>query len=597
MLIKLSDFVADFLAQQGIKYAFVLTGGADIHLIDSIAKHHKIEHVCCLHEQACAMAADGFSRMSKYLGTAITTSGPGATNLITGICSAFYDSIPALFITGQVSTFRMKGTTGARQVGFQETDVVDICKPITKYAVLLTDPKNVLYELEKCCHIAKTGRPGPVLIDIPDNLQRVEIDPSSLAHFEPSIVSNSEQDYLNDEVNQCISLINNAHRPIVIFGHGVHSAHAENEAYEFIEDCGIPFALTWATADLFPSDMDLNVGTFGTHGTRYGNFAVQNADLIISIGSRLDTKATGSPPETFAREAKKIMVDIDSNEITKFGNFGLIIDVPICCDAKLFLQKILDKIKGNRQKSFTEWISKIIEWKKDFPICLNEYFQQDQINPYVFVKSLSKFCGEEETLVIDTGCTVAWMSQAFEFKKGQRMLHDWNNTAMGWALPAAIGASLALNRKQIICVMGDGSLYMNIQELATVIKQNLPIKIFVMNNNGYSMIQQTEEQWLDSRYFASNEKGGLPIADIVSIAKAYGFNTEKIRKNSERDVVLSKIFNSNEPYFCSVEVDPISRVYPQVKFGRPNEDTEPLLDRKTFLKNMIVKPLPISLEN
>jgi acetolactate synthase I/II/III large subunit len=593
---KLSDFIADFLARKGISHAFVITGGASVHIIDSIARNPQIDFVCCLHEQACAMAADGYARASGNIGVAITTSGPGATNLITGICSAYYDSIPVLFITGQVATFRMKGATGVRQIGFQETDIIDICRPITKYVVQLIDPQLIRYELEKCCHIAQSGRPGPVLIDIPDNFQRVEIDPEKLKCFNQPVIAAGPTNYLEETIDSCISLINNAQRPVVIFGQGIHSAGAHKEAGEFIRATMMPFALTWAAADLFPSDRENNIGTFGTHGTRFGNFAVQNADLIISIGTRLDTKATGSPADTFARKANKVMVDIDENEIKKFNKFGLHIDVPVCCDAKTFLATAIDRLKGQPKKGYPEWTRRIQQLKNDFPVCLKEYYKQNKINPYVFVKVLSGFCEAGETIVIDTGCTVAWMMQAFEFKNGQRMLHDWNNTAMGWSLPAAIGSCLAMKKKRIICVMGDGSLHMNLQELATVIKNKLPIKIFLMNNMGYSMIKQTQEQWLDRRYFASTSQGGLPTPDFSAIARAYGHETLSISKNAEIHGAIEKSFHAKGSFFCNIEMDPNHRVVPLVKFGRPNEDPEPLLERKLFLNNMIIAPLDVCRE-
>lgn len=594
---KLSDYVAYFLARQGIRHVFVISGGASLHLIHSVADTPGITYICTQHEQAGAMAADAYARVTGNLGTAIATSGPGATNLLTGVGCAYYDSVPTLYITGQVSTFRMKRDTGVRQIGFQETDAIDIYKPITKYTVRIEDAKRIRYEMEKACYIAKSGRPGPVLVDIPDNIQREQINPDELEPFIPEPHSERSTS-LDHDINRCIDLIQNATRPVVILGWGVYLAKAEKETKEFINQSGFPVTPTWAAADFLPAKHPLLVGTFGTHGTRYANFAIQNADLILSIGARLDTKATGSPITNFAREARKIVVDIDSCELGKFKKFGMVVDLPINADAKDFLQAINQRIAGIAKQDISAWVRCIDRWRKKYPICPPECYEQEAVNPYVFVKTLSKESVEGDVFFVDTGCAVAWMMQAFDFKPGQRLYHDWNNTAMGWALPASIGASFALDRKRsIMCVTGDGSLQMNIQEMATVLRHQLPIKIFLVNNHGYSMIQQTQDQWLGSRYLASTVEGGLAFPDFVKVAEAYGFKTVTIVRNRELQGRIREVLDIEGPVFCNVEINPEHRVIPQVKYGRPNEDSEPLLDRKEFLENMIVKPAEASLKS
>ncbi|MEI6149538.1 MAG: thiamine pyrophosphate-binding protein [bacterium] len=590
---KLSDYVADFLAQQNIRYAFVVTGGASVHLIDSIARHPDIDYVCPQHEQAGAMAADGYARASGHLGVAIATSGPGATNLLTGVCSAFYDSIPVLYLTGQVSTFRMKGSSGVRQIGFQETDTVPIFQPVTKYSVLLDRPERIRFELEKAVHIARTGRPGPVLIDIPDNLQRAEVDPSAMESFVPEAVGTISRPS-DEDIDACLDLLAHAERPVMIPGWGIHLAGAEHEWRELVEALGIPVAPTWAAADLIPSDHPLCIGTFGTHGTRYANFAVQNADFILAIGSRLDTKATGSPAATFARGARKFVVDIDSCELRKFPLFGLQIDRLCNADAQVFISALRRRGSSRTRPDISRWLGRIRDWKTRYPICPSSYDSEVDVNPYVWVKALARECADDATLVIDTGCTVAWMMQAYDFKARQRLFHDFNNTAMGWALPASIGISFARNRGEVICVTGDGSLQMNIQELATVIRHKLPIKIFLIDNGGYSMIQQTQEQWLDSRYEASTVDGGLAFPDFLKVATAYGFQTVEIIRNSEIQDRIRQVLQTEGPVFCNVRISSHHRVNPQVKFGRPNEDSAPLLTRQEFLQNMLVPLCEVS---
>lgn len=591
---KLSDYVAGFLAGQGIRHVFAISGGASLHLIHSVAKTPGMTFICAQHEQAGAMAADAYSRVTDNLGAAISTSGPGATNMLTGVCSAYYDSVPTLFITGQVSTSRMKGDSGVRQFGFQETDTVAIYKPVTKYAVLISDPRQIRYELEKAVHIAKSGRPGPVVLDIPDDVQREQVDPEKLESFTPA-PEKSKMGPLEEVADRCASFFEKAKRPVVILGWGIRLAKAGVEAKKFIERLGFPVLPTWAMLDLLPGAHPLLVGAFGTHGTRYGNFAVQNADLVLSIGARLDTREAGSPLTSFAREAVKIVVDIDPSELEKFKRFDLECDLLIQGDARIFLNTLGRKVKKTRT-DLSPWLGQIAAWKKKYPICPPEYYKQEDVNPYVFVKTLAQELSAGDVIIVDTGCAVAWMMQAFEFKSDQRLYHDFNNTAMGYALPASIGASLALNGKPVVCVTGDGSLQMNIQELATVIRHRLPIKIFLINNHGYSMIQQTQDQWLDSEYLASSVEGGLAFPDFVRVAHAYGFKTVHIASNKELSSGICETLQTEGPVFCNVEIRPEHRVVPQVKYGRPIEDGDPLLDRKEFFENMIIRPSEASLQ-
>jgi len=591
---KLSDYVAKFLRDQGIRHVFAVSGGASIHLIHSLADTPGISYVCPVNEQAGAMAADAYSRVTGTLGAAIATSGPGATNMITGVCCAYYDSIPVIYITGQVATFRNKKNSGIRQLGFQETDTVEIYKPITKYAVRIDDKEKIRLELEKAAYLAKTGRPGPVLIDIPDDIQRAEVDPEKLEPFIPD-KKKTNPNGLKDEISRIIKLINKAKRPVIILGWGVRLAKAEDEAKALINKLGFPVALTWAAMDMIPSNHPILVGPFGTHGTRYGNFAVQNADFILSVGARLDTREAGTPIKTFAREAKKVIVDIDLNELNKFKMLGMDAEILIHSDAKKFLQAINQRIDEISLQNISNWKERIEEWKSKYPICLSEYYKEKETNPLVFVKALSEHLRKGEIIIVDTGCTLAWMMQAFEFKLNQRLFHDFNNTSMGYAIPASIGACFALDKKPVICVTGDGSLQMNIQELATIARHQLPIKIFLINNHGYSMIQQTQDQWLESRYFASSAEGGLAFPDFKKVAEAYGYKTITISSNGELDNKICEALENHEPVFCNVEIPTRHRVVSQVKFGRPIEDSEPLLERKEFLKNMIVKPVKESL--
>jgi len=590
---KLTDYVADFLRSQNIHHAFGITGGASLHIIHSIAEHPDIEFLCSLHEQASAMSAEAYSRITRNLGVAVGTSGPGATNLITGICGAYYDSVPVLFLTGQVATFRFKAKTGVRQYGFQETDIVQMCEPVTKYAVTVEDPKRIRFELEKACHLARTGRPGPVLVDIPDNLQREEIEPDNLEGFSPEPISEPN---LVNIVQECLDLIKKSGRPVLVLGWGIRLSGADKEALELINALQIPVVPTWGMVDFLPADHKNYVGTFGTHGSRYGNFAIQNADLIIAIGTRLDTHETGSPLSTFARDAVKVVVDIDETELNKASYFGMTIDVPIVADARQFISSMLGVCSDIESPDLTSWWERIRTWKKNYPACLDAYYEEKTVNPYVFVKELSNLLKENVPIVIDTGCSIAWMMQGFEVKKGQRLIHDFNNTAMGYALPASIGICAALEKSMTLCVTGDGSLHMNIQELATIVHNNFPIKIILFNNEGYSMIQQTQDQWMDSKYIASSKSGGLPTPEFTKIALGYGLKTFEISDNKDIQSILKDVIDFDGPCLCNVKLLPEHRVIPQVKYGRPIEDSEPLLSRSEFLSEMIIEPLDVSLK-
>lgn len=592
---KVSDYVADFLAKQGIKHAFVLTGGAAAHIIDSIAKNPDIDYICTQHEQAAAMAADGYSRATGNLGVAVATSGPGATNLLTGVACSYCDSIPTIYITGQVVTSRIRRNSGVRQLGFQEAPTVDIYKPITNYAVLIEDKSMIGYELGKAVYMARSGRPGPVVVDIPDDIQRDYINPDELELFSPPENSEPRWSLSDKQKDTYVEFINSAKRPVIVLGWGVVLAKAEKEAKEFIEKLGFPVLPTWAALSMLPSSHPLIVGPFGQHGTRYGNLTVQNSDLLIMVGTRLDTHATGSNISSFARDARKIVADIDYCELLKYESLGLHIDMPMRIDAKAFFS--LTKNIKVRPQNISKWWTVIEYWRGKYPICPPEYYQDEEVNPYVFTKALAAESAVGDVFFVDTGNALAWTMQAFEFRGEQRLFSAFNNTPMGYSLPASIGACFALGKKPVTCITGDGGLQINIQELATIAKHKLPIKIFLINNRGYSMLRQTQEQWFDARYEASTPESGLPTPDFVRIAEAYGIEACSITTNKEVNQRTRDTLDTAGPAFCNVEINPSYRLIPQVKFGRPIEDSEPLLDRKEFLENMIVKPMEVSLED
>jgi acetolactate synthase-1/2/3 large subunit len=588
---KLSDFVAEHIANLGVTTVFSVSGGASLHLIHSVVEHPALENVCPQHEQAAAMAADGYARSSGNLGVAIATSGPGATNLITGICCSYYDSIPVLCITGQVSTFRQTGRTGVRQIGFQETPIVHICEKITKYAVSITSPEQIKFELEKACFLAAQGRPGPVLIDIPDDLQRAEIEPEKLEGFSPPSPQKSRSASSFEQLKERLEcLLEESCRPVAIIGWGVNLSKTEEQTRDLLSRLGIPTVSTWGASDVFTSDDDLYLGNFGTHGLRHANFAVQNADLILSLGSRLDTKATGSPVTSFARGAKKIMVEIDNHEIQKFESFDLRIDCPINMGLQEFYSQ-LELRPSMNESALHDWHQTLGNWRRELDaIDETHRMQGDQVNPYFFTKSLVSELPGAAKIFVDTGCGLAWLMQSQGFKKGQRVFHDFNNTAMGWALPAAIGAYFDEKPESLCCLVGDGSFMMTLFELTTAMHHDVPIKIFVLNNNGYAMIRQTQDQWLGSNYYASSPKGGVSFPSLQDIAKAFEFDYVEIGDDKNVRSKIGEIVTSANKTICEVLISPKARVIPQVKFPNANEDMEPLLPRDTFEKFMIIPP-------
>lgn len=590
--VKLADYVAGVLAGQGIRHAFIVSGGASIHLLHALADQPGIEPICPHHEQAGAMAADGYARVTGGLGCAIGTSGPGATNLITGIAGAWFDSIPALYITGQVATYRMRGDTGVRQMGFQETDILTMAAPITKYAVLVSDPAQIAYELEKAVHLARTGRPGPVLVDIPDDLQRAMIDPAALAHFTPPAPAAAPAGELR--IDEVLALVQDARRPVLVLGYGVRAAGAVDDARRLIDRLGIPFLTSWAAKDMAPTSHPLNIGTFGTHGVRAGNFAVQNADMVLAIGARLSTHETGTPLASFAREARTVVVDIDPAELGKFAAFGKPLDLAIESDAKAFIRALDDRWGAAPPLEIAPWLGRIDDWRRRYPPAPRDPASQT-VDPYALMPALAEAMSEGEAVIVDTGCAVAWMMQALPVEKKQRLFHDFNNTAMGWALPAAMGAALALGRP-VTCVVGDGSLMMNLQELATVVRHGLPLRLFVLNNGGYAMVQQTQEQWLGGRYIGTSQQGGLGFPDFTAVAAAFGMAALSVSSQAEVETVLRDAYGRSGPVLVDVRIPGAERVKPQCRFGYPIEDAEPLLERAEFLANMIVAPLPKSLE-
>ncbi|WP_321504109.1 thiamine pyrophosphate-binding protein [uncultured Methanoregula sp.] len=579
---KLSKYVIDSLAEQGITHIFEVCGGALAHLLDSVYGRTDITTVSMHHEMAAAIAAEGYARASENFGVAMATSGPGATNLITGIGSCYFDSVPCMYITGQVNTYEYKFDKPVRQIGFQETDIVSIVKPIVKKAVLVKDADEIRFTLEELSAVMKDGRPGPVLLDLPLDLQREEINIPTLKSYtkEPDEVKPP-----TESINQLADLIHASERPVILAGGGVRSSHACEDLLQFAHRTRIPVVTSLMGLDAFPHDDSLFIGMIGTYGNRFANLAIANADLVIALGTRLDTRQTGTRPETFARDATIVHVDIDSHEL----NNKIKVHHAIHSDIRQFFLFISHHPGITRVPvKNTNWLTRISQYKQRYPdFTLPE---TPAIDPNYFFHILSENLKNDAILCVDVGQIQMWAAQSLVIKKGQRFLTEGGMASIGSALPMAIGAAFAQPEKQIIAITGDGGFQLNIQELQTLYHHQLPIKIILLNNNGYGMIKQFQEQYLNCRFQSSGI--GFSNPDFQDVVTAYKIPSRKISTKDEIVPALQHFLSETHPGFLEVIIDEKSRAVPKLSVNRPVEDQEPLLSREELKSNMITEMLP-----
>jgi acetolactate synthase-1/2/3 large subunit len=578
---KISDYVINTLAAEGVTHIFEVCGGAISHLLDSLYGRSDIRTVSMHHEMAAAIAAEGYSRASENIGVAMATSGPGATNLITGIGSCYFDSIPCLFITGQVNTYEYKFSKPVRQIGFQETDIVNIVKPIVKYAVLVKDPQDTQEILEKSIIIAKTGRPGPVLIDLPLNIQRSIIEPSKHSinkfHSSASVIPDEKL------INKIKSFIINSSRPLILAGGGVRSSKATKELFDFAHTTGIPVVVSLMGLDSFPHDDPLYVGMIGTYGNRYANLTIANADLIVALGTRFDTRQTGTKPETFARGAKIVHVDIDAHEL----NNKIKVDIPIKTDIKVFLDSLNLNSSNFNKKNYSTWIERISYFKLKYSV--DSSSENNHITPYDFFREVSNALPDDAIICVDVGQNQMWAAQTIEIKKGQRFLTQGGMASIGSALPMAIGASFGKPDCMIVAITGDGGFQLNIQELQTIYHHTLPIKIILLNNSGYGMIRQFQEQYFEGRFQSSVI--GYSNPDFQKVVSAYNISSRKISSIKEVKPALELLFCDSKPGFLEVIIDAKFNVIPKLAVNKPVEDQEPELSREELQSAMIIDML------
>ena len=610
---RLADYVADFLINHGVTDCFSVVGGGAMHLNDALGHKEGLKVTYNHHEQACAIAAEAYARLDNRIAAVCVTTGPGGTNALTGVVGGWLDSIPMFIISGQVrydttARYAMKFTDGMplRAMGDQEYDIVKSVTPMTKYAVMIEDPKQIRYALEKAWHLATTGRPGPVWIDIPVNFQGGYIETEELEGYDPS-----EDDALlppkvsEQTIQTVLEKIRMAKRPVCHAGYGIRLSGGYEVFRKVAEKLNIPVVTYWNAVDLIEDDNELYCGRAGNMGDRPGNWAIQNADLILAIGTRISIRQVGYNWKTWARAAEVIMVDIDQAEMKKPT---LHVEMPIWADAKDFLNRMNESIGQeypvNRSK---EWLATCQRWKKEYPAVLSRQWEEngETANVYAFVRYLSSRLPENSLTAVSNGACCVVGNQAYVIQKGSRMANNSAVASMGYGLPAAIGTCIGGGRRTTICLEGDGSIMMNLQELQTVLTNRLPIKLFLINNNGYHSIRITQNNLFKehSKIGIGPESGDLSFPEFKKIAEAFGYSYYCASSNKEMKEVVDKVLAENGPVFCEIFTDTTQVWEPKSSTKRlsdgtlvspPLEDLAPFLPREELEKNMFI---PLMSEN
>ena len=589
---RLADFVIKFLEEKKIDTVFTVSGGGSIFLCDALYKSKKLKYIACHHEQAVAYATESYSRARNKPGAAIVTTGPGGTNCASGVACCWIDSVPAIFISGQVFLNQTIGNSGLRQVGVQEFDIVNMVKSITKYAVIIRKPNEIKYHLEKAYNICTEGRPGPVWIDIPANIQNAKINPKKLINYKPAIKI-KKSSILDKKIKKIAKLFLKYNRPMFHIGHGVKISKGQKYIRKIVDKYKIPFALTWNASDLIESNHPSYVGKPGAFAERGSNFIIQNCNLYISVGTRLPFMVTGYNSKDFARKAKKVMVDIDENEVK--NSKGELYE-KVNCDATYFL-KILLKYLPTKIKLSKSWLEYCKNIRKKYPIVLEKFKSQKKfVNSYYFIDLLSDILNSRDIIITDMGLSFVGTHPAFKVKKGQKLYTNSGHAPMGWGLPAAVGACYACKKRRIICLVGEGGLQMNIQELATIMHNKLPIKIFIYNNGGYLTIKQTQQLGFGSRIMGSNSNSGISFPDYRKIAQSHKIKYMKIVNNKNLKKKINKILIGNKPMICELMLDhnqeqmpkAINRRMPGGKsVATKYEDMYPFLSSAEIQENML----------
>ena len=611
-VVRLSDYVASLLVQHGVKHVFMLTGGGAMHLNDALGRADGLEYICCHHEQALSMAAESYTRLSGRIAALNVTTGPGGINALNGVHGAYTDSIAMIVLSGQVKreTLRANAPVVLRQLGDQEADIVAMVKPITKFAAIVENPQDIRYVLEKALTLATTGRPGPVWVDIPIDIQAALIDPDTLRGFDPLVEGFGRHfalpaeygwltgDRLRDAARGIIAALKSAQRPVLLPGTGVRISGAHADFLKLVEKLGIPVAPGWNAQDVVDDGNPFYVGRPGTVGDRAGNFAVQNADLLIVLGCRLNIRQISYNFAAFARAAKKIMIDIDAAEM---GKPTLSIDMPIHADLATFLPILLEELEGYvapaAHSNYLDWA---LARRHRYNPVLPEYWEtKDVINPYCFTQSLFEQLEPNEVIVMADATAAVVTVQAAKLKLGQRIYSNSGAASMGYDLPATIGAWHAMPQgsKRLICMAGDGSIMQNLQELQTIVGQRIPAKIFLYNNSGYHSIRQAQQAYLNGYSVGCGPDSGVTFPDFGKIANAFGLHYVRTSDHADMAEAIRTTLASDGPAICEVIIDKTQNFAPKVSSKRledgsmvtaPMEDLAPFLPREELEENMLI---------
>ncbi|MBF0426991.1 MAG: thiamine pyrophosphate-binding protein, partial [Magnetococcales bacterium] len=587
-MIRVSDYIAQFISDiLGIKDVFMLTGAGIMHLTDGVACNKKLRAVCVHHEQTASMALEAYARANENFGVGYFSTGPAATNAITGLGGAWQDTVPCLFISGQVKRSEAShtaGIPGLRQFGVQELDIIPVVSSLCKYAVHLADPQMVRLELEKAVAIAKSGRPGPVWMEVPMDVQGALIDPEKLVGYEssytPPVASPSDMDVIHEALRS-------SKRPVIVAGRGVRLSGAQKILTELATKLSIPIVTPYLGIDNIRHDLDIYIGKTGVKGDRPANFAMQNSDLILAIGTSLHVSVVGYEYDQFARQAKKIVVDID---LTSHKKKTIKIDHLVESDARVFLTALFGKFAHQECNLFNDWLVRCVGWKNKYPVCLPEYQDlKGAINIYSFVDRLSVLSAAGDMFVSDAGSAFYVVSQGIKLtKEGQRYIPSGAMATMGYSLPAAIGVCVATGDARVLAVTGDGSFQQNLQELQTLQHYNLPVKLFVLNNDGYLSIRASQRNYFKERYIGEGPRSGVTMPDTLKICAAYGIPAGRVSELANLDEAINLALETPGPYVLEVVTPPEQPIIPTVSSrlnpdgtmtSRPLEDMAPFLDR------------------
>ncbi len=602
---RLADYVMDFVAALGVERVFVLPGGGAMHLVDALGRHSRLDYLAVHHEQAAAIGAEACARVTGRPGVVLVTSGPGSTNAITGVTGAWLDSVPLIVLSGQAKRADLKGRSKVRQAGVQEVDIVPMVRPVTKYAVTVRDPRRIRHHLEKAAALAVHGRPGPVWIDLPLDVQAARVDPAALPGFDPGeLTPPRDADRLAALAEQAADMLAAAERPLLLAGHGVRLAGAQGAFAALVKELGIPVATTWNALDLIPYEHPLCLGRPGAVALRAPNLAVQNCDLLIAVGTRLDNVVTAYNPRKFARAARKVVIDVDAHELDRHA---MPVDLPIAADADAALRALRRACTDRTMGDIVPWLARCAAWKRRYPVLDGQPFAATgRISHYHLADVLSDEI-PPDTLVVtgSSGLGIEAFYTAFRNKPGQRVFLTSGLGAMGYGLPAAIGACVGSGRRPTVAVESDGSLQLNMQELALLSGHRLPIRLFVMDNRGYASIRSTQRNYFAGRYVATGPEAGLPLPDIARVAAAYDIPVVHAPDAGVLREVVKAVLEQPGPVLCVVQTMENEVLAPKVAArpqadgsmrSMPLEDMTPLLPRGELREAMVVPLLPESEE-